>query len=101
LGGSALFICPAKGEKAESILEWDDTKKMAWGILLLFGGGISLANGLENAGLMEQLGQWLAQFAANKFILVLGYYHCHNISERSDEQCGAGDSFCSGSFFPC
>jgi sodium-dependent dicarboxylate transporter 2/3/5 len=71
LGGSALFICPAKGEKAESILEWDDTKKMAWGILLLFGGGISLANGLENAGLMEQLGQWLAQFAANKFILVL------------------------------
>lgn len=71
LGALALFICPANGEKNDSILEWDDTKKMAWGILLLFGGGISLANGLENAGLMQQLGQWLSQFAGNEFILVL------------------------------
>lgn len=71
LGALALFICPAKGEKNDSILEWDDTKRMAWGILLLFGGGISLANGLENAGLMQQLGQWLSQFAGNEFILVL------------------------------
>ena len=30
-----------------------------------------MASGLENAGLMEQLGQWLSQFAGNKFILVL------------------------------
>jgi len=71
LGATALFICPAKGENDDSILEWDDTKKMAWGILLLFGGGISLANGLENAGLMQQLGQWLSQFASNEFLLVV------------------------------
>ena len=71
IGAVALFICPAEGEKSESILEWDDTQKMAWGILLLFGGGISLANGLENAGLMQELGQWLSQFAGNQFILVL------------------------------
>lgn len=71
IGAIALFICPAKGEKNDSILEWDDTKRMAWGILLLFGGGISLANGLENAGLMQQLGQWLSQFAGNEFVLVL------------------------------
>jgi sodium-dependent dicarboxylate transporter 2/3/5 len=71
IGAVALFICPAEGEKSDSILEWDDTKKMAWGILLLFGGGISLANGLENAGLMQQLGQWLSQFAGDQFILVL------------------------------
>ena len=83
----------------DSILEWDDTKKMAWGILLLFGGGISLANGLENAGLMQQLGQWLSQFAGNQFMLGIGYYHRYNISQRSNEQCGAGDCFCTGSFF--
>ena len=71
LGAFALFICPAKGERNDAILEWNDTKKMAWGILLLFGGGISLANGLENAGLMQQLGQWLSQFAGNEFILIL------------------------------
>lgn len=71
IGAVALFICPAEGDKSDSILEWDDTQKMAWGILLLFGGGISLANGLENAGLMQDLGQWLSQFAGNQFILVL------------------------------
>ena len=43
---------------------------MAWGILLLFGGGITLANALEKAGLIEQLGHWLAQFAGNGLILV-------------------------------
>ena len=71
LGAIALFICPAKGDNSDSLLEWDDTKRMAWGILLLFGGGISMATGLENAGLMQQLGQWLSQFAGNQFILLL------------------------------
>lgn len=78
----ALFICPAgtpnpgivKQDDEEknnlSILEWGDTSKMAWGILLLFGGGISLANALEKAGLIQQLGHWLAQFSGNGFMLV-------------------------------
>jgi len=73
----ALFICPAgthhlpqEDESDGSILQWSDTSKMAWGILLLFGGGISLANALEHAGLIQQLGHWLAQFAGNGFILV-------------------------------
>jgi solute carrier family 13 (sodium-dependent dicarboxylate transporter), member 2/3/5 len=71
--GVALFICPSgsKDENNDSLLEWGDTSKMAWGILLLFGGGIALANGLEKAGLMQQMGQWLAQFSGNGFLLVL------------------------------
>ena len=69
----ALFICPSgnKDENNDSLLEWSDTNKMAWGILLLFGGGICLAGALEKAGLMEQLGHWLAQFSGNGFLLVL------------------------------
>jgi sodium-dependent dicarboxylate transporter 2/3/5 len=81
----ALFICPSgkkaaadigpdveeEGSNVSAILQWKDTSKMAWGILLLFGGGISLANSLEKAGLIEQLGHWLAQFAGNGFLLVL------------------------------
>lgn len=58
-------------KKYVPILQWHDTRKMAWGILLLFGGGISLANGLENAGLIEKLGIWLSQFSSNIFLLVL------------------------------
>ncbi|MEQ1676129.1 MAG: DASS family sodium-coupled anion symporter [Chitinophagaceae bacterium] len=79
----ALFICPAGITKSQdqavstddapqqgSLLEWGDTSKMAWGILLLFGGGIALAGALEKAGLMQQMGEWLAQFSGNGFILV-------------------------------
>ena len=36
---------------------------MAWGILLLFGGGIALANSLEKVGVMSQVGNWLAGFS--------------------------------------
>lgn len=69
----SLFICPSDSKKENngSLLEWGDTSKMAWGILLLFGGGISLAGALERAGLIQELGQWLAQFGGNQFVLVL------------------------------
>jgi len=71
----ALFICPsgagAHTGDSGSLLTWPDTTRMAWGILLLFGGGISLANALEHAGLMEALGQWLAGFSGNTFLLML------------------------------
>lgn len=65
-GALALFICPSGSTKAgKKILEWSDTSKMAWGILMLFGGGIALASALEKAGLIQQLGQWIAGFSGN------------------------------------
>ena len=78
-GALALFICPSGTERQkdqpkvqpENILEWDDTGKMAWGILLLFGGGIALADALEKAGLIQQLGHWLALYAGSGFWLLL------------------------------
>lgn len=84
IGAIALFICPSgifkhqenRNEHDEndfhgSILEWGDTKKMAWGILLLFGGGLALASALEKAGLIQELGRWLSGFAGGGFILLL------------------------------
>ncbi|MEI6061550.1 MAG: DASS family sodium-coupled anion symporter [Bacteroidota bacterium] len=75
LGALALFAIPSgvKDEnKAKRLLEWKDTSKMAWGILLLFGGGIALANSLEKTGVMVQVGNWLAGFShSGGFTLVL------------------------------
>jgi sodium-dependent dicarboxylate transporter 2/3/5 len=71
IGALALFICPsgavtnAAGPASRKILEWGDTSKMAWGILLLFGGGIALAGMLEKAGLIQQLGKWIAGFSGS------------------------------------
>lgn len=70
IGATALFIIPSGNGKNEALLNWGDTSKMAWGILLLFGGGIALATALEKAGLIQQLGEWFAGFALNTFMLI-------------------------------
>ena len=70
MGGIALFVVPSGKEKGEGLLVWDDTRRMAWGILLLFGGGIALASALEKAGLIQSLGEWFAQFAFNELALI-------------------------------
>ena len=69
MGATALFITP-NGKDKENLLEWNDTKKMAWGILLLFGGGIALATALEKAGLIQQLGTWFTQFSFDSLQLI-------------------------------
>jgi solute carrier family 13 (sodium-dependent dicarboxylate transporter), member 2/3/5 len=68
-GASLLFMTPANDK--ERLLDWPDTQKMAWGILLLFGGGISLAHQLEDAGLIQKLGLWISSFATGGFMLIL------------------------------
>jgi solute carrier family 13 (sodium-dependent dicarboxylate transporter), member 2/3/5 len=73
IGATALFIAPSgMDDNGSRILEWKDTTKMAWGILLLFGGGIALAGALEKAGLIESLGKWIAGFAGSGgFVLIV------------------------------
>ena len=73
-GALLLFVIPAgstENKKPAMLLEWIDTSKMAWGILLLFGGGIALAKALEDARLMEQLGNFIASYATNNVLLMM------------------------------
>lgn len=69
-GAILLFLIPARSETSSNLLIWEDTRKMAWGILILFGGGMTLAAALEKAGLIQDLGDWLAQFSNNPLLLV-------------------------------
>jgi sodium-dependent dicarboxylate transporter 2/3/5 len=60
-GGVILFLIPnSNGQGA--LLEWSDTQKLPWGILLLFGGGMALAHGFEQSGLAAKIGQNLVGF---------------------------------------
>lgn len=72
MGALSLFIVPS-GKKDEELflLQWKDTQKMAWGILILFGGGITLASQLEKAGLIEMLGSWISSYAGNNLFLLI------------------------------
>lgn len=69
MGAVTLFIVPS-GKGDEALLQWADTKNMAWGILLLFGGGLALAGALEKAGLIESLAKWFIGFGFNQFMLI-------------------------------
>jgi solute carrier family 13 (sodium-dependent dicarboxylate transporter), member 2/3/5 len=71
IGAITLFIIPS-GKDEQRLLEWPDTTKMAWGILLLFGGGIALAKSLEDVKIMEQLGNYIASYSTqNVFVMIL------------------------------
>ncbi|MBK9641481.1 MAG: anion permease [Saprospiraceae bacterium] len=84
--GITLFILPSgtkttttasSDEEEDSaprdrILIWSDTHKMSWGILLMFGGGLTLAKGLEQVGVMKSLGEHIAFMApSQEFLLIL------------------------------
>lgn len=65
LGGILLFLIPAGGAAAsrEKLLRWADTATLPFGTLILFGGGLSLAQGIEQSGLAAWIGGALEVFA--------------------------------------
>lgn len=67
LAAFSLFAIPFKFNKGEFTLEWKDTEKLPWGILILFGGGLALASGLSGAGVIDMIG---AAVAANKSLSI-------------------------------
>jgi sodium-dependent dicarboxylate transporter 2/3/5 len=56
-----LFIIPASKQVGGRLLDWDDAKKIPWGILLLFGGGLALAKGFNTSGLSVYIAEQLQQ----------------------------------------
>ena len=49
--GCSMFLIP-NAEKSGKLLEWRDTEKLPWGVLLMFGGGMSLAVAFDQSGLV-------------------------------------------------
>jgi len=51
-----LFVIPADSQEKSSILEWKDTHSLPWGVLILFGGGLSLADAIQRTELANWMG---------------------------------------------
>ncbi len=67
----SLFLIPS-GNSNQKILAWKDTANIPWGVLLLFGGGLSLADGLEKSGLIKWVGEVVSSYEGlDMFWLVL------------------------------
>ena len=65
-----LFILPSKNKK-EPIMKWKDALTIPWGILLLFGGGLSIAKGFQATGLDHWIGDQLSFLTFSSSLLVI------------------------------
>ena len=64
----AAFSCFCIVNRGKFIFNWEDTKNLPWGIIILFGGGLALANALSQAGLIDLIGNYVS---ANPFSVLL------------------------------
>jgi solute carrier family 13 (sodium-dependent dicarboxylate transporter), member 2/3/5 len=55
-GALLLFLIPINIRRGEFVMTWEAAKGMPWDVLLLFGGGLSLAANIERHGLSKYLG---------------------------------------------
>ena len=70
LAGIILFLLPTKD--GQPIINWKEAVQMPWGIILLFGGGMALAEGFKSSGLADWLGLQMTSFQhLPMFLLIL------------------------------
>ncbi|MEM7689257.1 MAG: DASS family sodium-coupled anion symporter [Pseudomonadota bacterium] len=68
LASFALFLVP--DGTGRPLLQWDEANRAPWGIILMFGGGLALAAGMDASGLATWLGQALLPLEAVPLILM-------------------------------
>ena len=61
IGGILMFVLPVNLKKGIGLLPWEATRRLPWGILLLFGGGMTLAKAMESTGLINIIADLVAQ----------------------------------------
>jgi len=66
-----LFMIPAGKEIGGRLMDWEDAKRVPWGILLLFGGGLAIAKGFGTSGLSDYIAVQLANLLGNADQLVI------------------------------
>jgi solute carrier family 13 (sodium-dependent dicarboxylate transporter), member 2/3/5 len=67
----ALFLVPIEGRRGVMALNWEWAKRIPWGILILFGGGLSLAAAIEENGVADFIGEQVGALGFLPLILII------------------------------
>jgi len=67
-----LFAFPLSLEERRFVLDWESATRIPWGVLLLFGGGLSLAAAIDGSGLARWIGERLSVLAGAPDAVVVG-----------------------------
>ena len=68
LASFALFLLP--DGTGRPLLKWDEANRAPWGMILMFGGGLALAAGMDASGLAKWLGDALLPLDALPLIVM-------------------------------
>ena len=73
ISGISLFLFQANNQegKKEKIMNWEDAVKLPWGILLLFGAGLAIAQGFQSSGLANWIAENLTQLNGFSLFIIL------------------------------
>ncbi|MCL4214778.1 MAG: SLC13 family permease [Gemmatimonadales bacterium] len=73
MGAILLFLIPGRSASAPTrpLLTWREAREIPWDVLLLFGGGLSLAAAMESSGLATRIGVWMSGLHGLPLPLVL------------------------------
>ncbi|MFN3597584.1 MAG: SLC13 family permease [Rubricoccaceae bacterium] len=73
-GALVLFALPVRAASGERVrvLDWATAERIPWGVLLLFGGGLSLAAAIQATGLASWIGELATGAAAWPFWALVG-----------------------------
>jgi len=73
IGVLLLLVLPSSGKNEHKgrILDWNTAEQIPWGVLILFGGGLALAEGFKETGLADWIGQHLSLIEGVSFFVLL------------------------------
>src|ERR1700752_599361 len=67
-----LFVFPSSLRERRFTLDWESATRIPWGVLILFGGGLALADAFTSSGLAEWIGGRLEGLRGALAIVVIG-----------------------------
>jgi sodium-dependent dicarboxylate transporter 2/3/5 len=67
-----LFVFPISIRERRFTLDWDAAARIPWGVLILFGGGLALAEAFTSSGLAEWIGRQLEGLRGAPPVVVIG-----------------------------
>jgi sodium-dependent dicarboxylate transporter 2/3/5 len=62
LGALLLFVLPLEGNEGTSTLTWKQASRIDWGIILLYGGGLTMGELAFSTGLAEAMGKGITDW---------------------------------------
>lgn len=66
-----LFLFPSGEKDGDGVLNWEWASKLPWGVLLLFGGGLSLAGAAGASGLSSWIGNSMATWGVLPSVVLI------------------------------